>query len=108
MSATLLWASDSTATPGPGAQERASSPAAFGLPRGLAVAVDGTVLVADSLEHRLVRLSVVGALVAYYGEFGSGPAQFEYPNDVDERDGLVLVADKGNNRALVVRLTTRE
>jgi tripartite motif-containing protein 71 len=104
MSGTELWATDETATAGPGAQDRAAKPPELGLPRGLDVDGDGTILVADSLEHRIVRLTALGALVRYYGEFGSGPDQFSYPNDVEARNGLVLVADKGNGRVLVARL----
>ena len=105
MSGDLLWSTNDTSTAGPGAQDRAMKPADLGLPRGLTVGGDGTILVADSLEHQVVRLSSVGALIQKYGEFGAGPSQLAYPNDVDERQGLVLIADKGNDRVLVVRPT---
>lgn len=74
-----------------------------GLPRGIAVAPDGTVVFADAFRFALVRLSDDGTQLASYGARGRSPALFEYPNDVDLREDLGLVADKDNNRVQVVR-----
>ncbi len=38
-----------------------------------------------------------------YGERGTGPGSFEFPNDVDVRGDLVIVADKQNNRVQMIR-----
>ncbi len=79
----------------------------FVLPRGLAVDADGSILVADPLGQSIVRLSEDGAVLATYGTRGSAAGEFNFPNDLDVRDGLVLVADKENNRAQLVKLTRR-
>lgn len=74
-----------------------------GLPRGIAAAPDGSIVYADAFRFALVRVSASGEFAATYGLRGTGPAAFEYPNDVDVRDDLALVADKDNNRVQVVR-----
>ena len=79
----------------------------FVLPRGLAVDADGSILVADPLGQSIVRLSENGAVLATYGTRGSAAGEFNFPNDLDIRDGLVLVADKENNRVQLVKLTSR-
>jgi DNA-binding beta-propeller fold protein YncE len=66
---------------------------------GLAPAPDGSVLVADTGNHRVVRLSADGALLAAYGARGSGPDGLVNPTDVAvARDGGFWVADFGNQR----------
>jgi len=79
----------------------------FVLPRGLAVDADGSILVADPLGQSIVRLSENGAVLATYGTRGSAAGEFNFPNDLDVRDGLVLVADKENDRVQLVKLTSR-
>lgn len=79
----------------------------FVLPRGLAVDTDGTILVADPLGQSIVRLSENGAVLATYGTRGSAAGEFNFPNDLDVRDGQVLVADKENDRVQLVKLTSR-
>ncbi len=79
----------------------------FVLPRGLAVDADGSILVADPLGQSIVRLSEDGAVLATYGSRGSAAGEFNFPNDLDVRDGLVLVADKENDRVQLVKLTSR-
>lgn len=74
------------------------------LPRGLTLMENGDVLVADAFDHSLVRITSEGALVGKYGMRGTLPAQLNFPNDVDERKGRLLVADKENNRVQVVEL----
>ncbi|MDO8963002.1 MAG: hypothetical protein Q7W30_00740 [Coriobacteriia bacterium] len=80
---------------------------ALGMPRGLAVDGAGTVYVADSFLFGLVALSPDGGLIGRFGQRGDVPAEFNFPNDVDERDGLLLVADKENNRVQVLTLARR-
>ena len=74
-----------------------------GLPRGISAAPDGSVVFADAFRFALVRLGDDGTQVASYGARGRSPALFEYPNDIDVREDLGLVADKDNNRVQVVR-----
>ena len=74
----------------------------IGLPRGLAVANDGSVLVADAFLFGIVRISGQGVYMEQYGGRGSSLGQFEFPNDVDVRGDLVVIADKENNRVQVV------
>lgn len=80
---------------------------AFVLPRGVAVLVDGSIVVADPLAMQLVQLGEDGAILASFGKRGTGPAQFNFPNDVDAQGNLLLVADRGNNRVQVVELVRK-
>jgi len=81
-----------------------TEPRDFGLPRGIAVMEDSTLLVIDTFDFELKRVSVEGKLLATYGERGTEIGQFNFPNDVDVLGGLVLVADKENDRVQVLRL----
>ncbi|HEY8369003.1 MAG TPA: NHL repeat-containing protein, partial [Thermodesulfobacteriota bacterium] len=68
-------------------------------PLGLAAAPDGTLLVADTGNHRIVRLAPDGRIVATYGGPGDDPGEFERPAAVAAApDGTFLVADTGNHR----------
>lgn len=77
----------------------------FGIhtPAGFAVTTDGTFYVANSAWN---RIDVFGGPGPYFswGTTGSGPGQFSMPADVEIADGLVYVADGGNNRVQVFRL----
>lgn len=75
----------------------------IGLPRGLSVSRNGSVLIADAFLFGVTRLSEQGTFIERYGERGSELGRFEFPNDVDVRGDLVLVADKENNRVQVIR-----
>jgi sugar lactone lactonase YvrE len=79
----------------------------FVLPRGLTVLDDRSVIVADPLSMRLVKLSPAGAVERNLGERGEAGAQFNFPNDVDDLGTLLLVADRGNDRVQVVRMVER-
>jgi len=76
----------------------------FGLPRGVAAVGDGSVVVVDAFKFGFVHISADGRVLGSYGARGIQPGFFEFPNDVDVRDDLVLVADKENDRVQVVRL----
>ncbi|HEX7124285.1 MAG TPA: NHL repeat-containing protein, partial [Thermodesulfobacteriota bacterium] len=68
-------------------------------PLGVAAAPDGTLLVADTGNHRIVRLAPDGRIVATYGGPGKDPGEFERPSAVAAApDGTFLVADTGNHR----------
>lgn len=105
-----LWqlgrpAQATTATPDPNA-ERAEN-GVFGLPRGLTVLDNDELIVVDTFDFRLVRLSTDGKELARYGDRGVAPAQMNFPNAVDAQGDRLVVADKENGRAIVVRLIGR-
>ncbi len=79
----------------------------FVLPRGLATLEDGSVIVADPLSMQLIKIGLKGDVAAKYGERGTYPAQFNFPNDVDANGKLLLVADRGNDRVQVVKMVGR-
>lgn len=69
-----------------------------GKPTGASVAPDGTLVVADTHEHRLVAYSPSGELLWTLGEYGKEPGQFIYPTDIAFLpDGRMLVAEYGGN-----------
>ncbi len=68
-------------------------------PRGMAVASDGTLYVADTANHRIWHITPQGATLGMWGEYGSGPGQFNEPWDVAvDSSGDVYVADTWNHR----------
>jgi DNA-binding beta-propeller fold protein YncE len=72
-------------------------------PRGLAIAPDGSLYVADSGGHRVYRLSPQGHLLASWGGFAGGenapPGKFNEPWGLAVApDGSVYVADTWNFR----------
>lgn len=79
----------------------------FGLPRGLCVRDDGSILVVDAFNHELVVLEREGEVRARYGDRGVNVTEFNFPNAVDDIDDRIAVADKENNRVLVLRLSDR-
>jgi len=76
----------------------------FVLPRGIAVLPDGSILVADPLAHRLVKLTSAGAFSASYGDRGEEPGQMNFPNGLAARGDQILIADKENDRVQAVKL----
>lgn len=74
------------------------------LPRGIGVYEDGSLIVADALEQRLVRLAPDGTVVATYGRRGVEPAQLNFPNGVDVDGDRILLTDRENDRVQVLRL----
>lgn len=76
----------------------------FGLPRGLTLLEDGTLLVADAFQFAIVELSPDGKVTARFGDQGEMPGQLMFPNDVDALGNLVAIADKDNKRVQLVRL----
>lgn len=62
---------------------------------------DGTLLVADTGNHRIVRFSQSGAVLQVIGQYGTATGQLIFPHDVCvDIDGSVLVADTGNHRVV--------
>jgi hypothetical protein len=71
-------------------------------PYGLDVAADGTVYVADTGNHRIVKLPPGGTAVTI-AQFGTGPGAFRMPRDVAVAvDGKLFVADTFNHRVEVL------
>ncbi|MCD6476069.1 MAG: glycosyltransferase family 39 protein [Anaerolineaceae bacterium] len=82
-----------------------SDPGLFNSPRGLAVAEDGSIYVADSMNHRIQHFSPTGDLISSWGSFADDslePADggtFNEPWDVAVGpEGNVYVADTWNHR----------
>jgi predicted membrane-bound mannosyltransferase/DNA-binding beta-propeller fold protein YncE len=73
--------------------------ALFG-PRGVAIDLDGNLLVADTGNKRILKYSPDGALIQQVGGGGVIGGRFEEPTDVtvDPTDGSVFVADAWNRR----------
>ncbi len=89
------------------AELQSETDAPLALPRGLALQVDGTLLVADPIGQRLVKIGQDGRMIASYGTRGQAPGQLSFPNDVSADGDRVVIADTANNRVQVVRLTGR-
>lgn len=78
--------------------------ALFTSPGGLALAADGSVIVADTDNHAIRRISPSGLVSTLAGgnepglrDGPAGEAQFSYPNDVAVGgDGTIYVTDTGN------------
>ncbi len=76
----------------------------FGLPRGVGVMRDGTVVVVDSFEFEIVLLSPEGRVLSRHGERGVRPGQLNFPNGIDVLGDLILVSDKENDRVQVLEV----
>lgn len=94
----LKWA---TGRPRRGVQDTQIS--VFELPRGIAVTDAGSLLIADTFGFNITVLTPGGDLVRTYSARGVQPGAVNFPNGVDVRDDLILVADRGNNRVQVLR-----
>ena len=87
-----------------------TSTARFSSPRGIAVAADGRVFVADIFNNRIRVISADGATVSTYAGSGAGfangsttTARFNTPQGVAvAADGRLFVADAGNQRIRVI------
>lgn len=82
-------------------------PGQFSRPRGIAVAADGSLYVADTLNHRIQHLSPEGEMLQQWGGFSGGEeAVSPAPNGTFNEpwgvavapDGTVYVADTWNHR----------
>jgi len=94
----------------PGAEAAMSFSAKFGSegtgngqfkkPRGIAVAANGNVYVADTGNNRVQEFTSTGEYVTKWGSEGKENGQFQEPRAiaVNESNGDVYVADTGNDR----------
>jgi len=88
----------------------AAADARFNAPEGLAIAPDGTIVVADSLNHaiRLIRDGQVTTLAGVATEYGHADgvpafAQFNHPTDVAIlADGRLAIADEFGNKIRIL------
>lgn len=82
---------------------------------------DSYIFVVDAAQHKLYQFQSNGQegvppppgaenqtkqVLVSFGEFGSGPKQFDSPSGVAYFNQVVYVADKGNNRIARYKLTT--
>ena len=68
-------------------------------PDGAAATADGTLYVADSEHHRVLKFGPSGELVDTWGRRGTAPGEFNQPSDIAiDAEGAVYVADMGNHR----------
>lgn len=90
----------------------AASSARFNAPEGITVTADGTVVVADALNHaiRLIKDGQVSTLAGVATEYGQadgvpGSAQFNHPTDVAVlADGKLAIADEYGNKIRILQL----
>ena len=89
----------------------AAASARFNAPEGITVTADGTVVVADALNHaiRLIKDGQVSTLAGVATEFGQadgvpGSAQFNHPTDVAVlADGKLAIADEFGNKIRILQ-----
>ena len=81
------------------AAERRIADVGLNEPRSLAIAADGTIVVADTLNHRIQFFAPDGTLQRSVGSFGAGPGQFNEPRGIAiDAAGNIYVADTWNAR----------
>ncbi len=75
-----------------------SSPA-FEFPTGISADSNGNIYVADSGNHRVVKLRQDGEVLLTFGQKGSNLGEFQYPHDIaiDSND-TIFISDLNNNR----------
>jgi len=83
------------------------APYDFSGPRYLDVAPDGTLVVADKYTHSIKIIAEDGTLLGVIGDGarGEGPGKFTTPEGVELGDGMVWIADSGNDRIVKYRIS---
>ncbi|KAK3098827.1 hypothetical protein FSP39_023486 [Pinctada imbricata] len=75
----------------------------FNYPRGMTSTLDGNIIVADTMNHRIQIFNSFGVFIRKMGSRGVGKLQFTEPTDVTElTNGDIVVADKRNKRLQIV------
>lgn len=73
-------------------------------PTGLAVTPDGTLLIADSVQGAIFRVTAQGEWLSPIGKPGRGPGEFVRPKQVCcTSSGMILVTDAGRQSVLAFR-----
>ena len=93
-----------------GSDDGPGATAKFRRPQGIALCADGSLVVADSGNHRIRKISPLGFVTTLAGSgqegFADGPgadAVFSSPSGVAVRpDGTIVVADRFNNRIRLI------
>lgn len=68
-------------------------------PAGIDIDEEQTLWIADACNHRIVRLSLEGEVLAVFGQFGNAPGELRYPYDVMVTpEGTILVCEYEGNR----------
>ena len=68
-------------------------------PKGLTIANDGSIYIADTGNNRIIHVSMDGTFINEWGSEGSGPGQFNQPWDVAaDLEGSIYVTDTWNHR----------
>ena len=68
-------------------------------PSAIVVDDEQTLWVADACNHRLIRFSLDGEVLSWFGEFGKEPGQLRYPYDLCVTpEGTLLVCEYEGNR----------
>lgn len=90
----------------PVASLQATGDLALNNPYGAVLRPDGSFVVSDTLQHRLVMFSADGVPSAVFGTYGTGFGQFRYPMGATlGADGRLFVVDASNHRIAVVTKT---
>lgn len=81
---------------------------AVGKPEGLAIDLDGNLLVADTHYSRVILFSPEGRELARFGRYGTGPGEFTYPLAVavDRRSGRIYISEYGQDNDRVQIFTS--
>lgn len=92
-----------------GSANGTGSAAQFNYPYSLAIDATGDLLIADTFNHKIRRLTQAGVVSTFLGTTGgyadgsASTAQFNYPTDVAvAADGRLYFADKDNHKIRVV------
>jgi hypothetical protein len=79
--------------------------AALNRPAALQILPQGTILIADRLNNRLVEFSPQGTLLNIIGSIGSCRGDFSGPSDIAVVDTIIFVADRNNKRICLLSHT---
>ena len=73
-------------------------------PEGVAISSKGTILVADSYNHRIQEFTMDGKCISCVGTRGNGPLRFEFSQGiaVNRTTGQVVVTDYNSHRVQVL------
>ena len=70
-------------------------------PRGLAIAPNGRIYVADTGRHRVMYFNSDGEMLGGFGGPGDGTFRMRNPHAIDVSDTIAVVTDTGHNRIQV-------